>query len=221
MTQLTNRDAHESAVAEAASQVLDEQYALLLEELGEEPPKEGVSPAFWAGLAAALTAALQPKLEAAYLDMLLDISLETTVELADAASMAAEWASSYTFDLVKGMTDNRRSLLQTAIRDFYDKGLTLGDLRNRLAPEFGAQRAMSIGITETTRAASEAQWAYGDYLRGQGIMVVDVIETAQDERVCPICGPKQGARAKDEDYPPYHPGCRCWVNSVPESELSD
>lgn len=219
MTQLTNRDAHEAAIAEAATIALDEQYALLLDELGTEPPRSGVNETFWVGFAAALTAALQPKLEAAYLDMLIDITAETTIELPEAASMAAEWARGYTFDLVKGMTDNRRALLQGAISDFYDKNLTMGDLYTRLAPEFGAQRAMSIGVTETTRAASAAQKDFADELRGQGVDMVDVILTNNDERVCPVCGPKHGKLARDEGYPPYHVNCRCWVNSIPAAAV--
>lgn len=219
MAQLRNRDDHEAAIAEAASQVLDEQFELLKAELGEEPPRDGVSEPFWAGLTAALTAALMPKLEAVYRDMLADIAVETTAELPDMAIRAAEWARTYTFDLVKGITDNRRTLLQGAISDFYDKGLTLGDLYNRLAPEFGVQRAMSIGITETTRAAVEAQRAFTDELRSQGIPMVDIVVTNNDERVCPICGPKHGKRTTDEGYPPYHVNCRCWFNSVPESDV--
>lgn len=219
MTQLTNRDDHEAAIAEAASQVLDEQFGLLKDELGDEPPRSGASETFWAGLTAALTAALLPKLEAVYLDMLVDITAETTAELPEAAIRAAEWARTYTFDLVKGLTDNRRALLQGAISDFYDKGLTLGDLYARLAPEFGAQRAMSIAITETTRAAAAAQRAFTDELRARGIPQVDIVVTNNDERVCPICGPKHGKRASDEGYPPYHVNCRCWFNSVLESDV--
>lgn len=219
MTQLTNRDQYEADIAEAAEQVLDEYFTRLQKDLGKDPPRSGLDDAFWAAFATALIGALQPKLEAAYTGMLLDIAMETGIELESATASAAQWASQYTFDLVKGMTANRRALLQGAISDFYERGLSLGDLYARLAPEFGMQRAVSIGVTETTRAASEAQKLFGDYLRGRGLKVVDVIETSQDERVCPICGPKQGKRASDEGYPPYHVKCRCFANTVPESEV--
>lgn len=221
MTQLTNRDQYEADIAEAAEQVLDEYFTRLQKDLGKEPPRSGLDDVFWVAFATALTGALQPKLEAAYTGMLLDIAMETGIELESATASAAQWASQYTFDLVKGMTANRRALLQGAISDFYDRGLSLGDLYARLAPEFGMQRAVSIGVTETTRAASEAQKLFGDYLRGRGIPMVEVWETSQDERTCPVCSPLQGKKQGDgwTDYPPAHPSCRCWINSVPESEV--
>lgn len=219
MTPLSNRDDHEAAIAEAASQVLDEQFGLLKDELGEEPPQSGASETFWAALTGALTAALLPKLEAVYIDSVDEIALEMGIGWDEVTSSAAAWARSYTAELAGGIVTRRRELVAQSVADFYGQGLTLGDLYNRLAPEFGMQRAIDIGITETTRAASAGQKEFADMLRGRGIPMVDIVVTSNDERVCVICGPKHGKRASDESYPPYHVKCRCWVNSVPESDV--
>jgi SPP1 gp7 family putative phage head morphogenesis protein len=41
--------------------------------------------------------------------------------------------------------------------------------------------------------------------------------TAEDDRVCAICGPRNGERYALDDapmQPPAHPSCRCWIVPV-------
>jgi hypothetical protein len=49
--------------------------------------------------------------------------------------------------------------------------------------------------------------------------MVPIWQTSNDERVCPICGPKHGKEITDGKFPPAHPRCRCWVTyEFPEGE---
>lgn len=82
------------------------------------------------------------------------------------------------------------------------------------------QRATLIARTETLRAHNEGRKSfYAD----AGITEVTWI-TADDERTCPICRPRNGVvyKLKDLDGPPAHPDCRCSVVSViPKEWLSE
>lgn len=81
-------------------------------------------------------------------------------------------------------------------------------------------RSLSISRTETIDAAHEAQQTVWEEGMRQDVINADEFEvawlTAQDERVCRICGPMDGRhRALDGVYdtgfqhPPAHVACRC------------
>jgi SPP1 gp7 family putative phage head morphogenesis protein len=57
--------------------------------------------------------------------------------------------------------------------------------------------------------------AYRDGLRAEhNLEYVMIWETANDERVCPVCGALHGKREDDWNglrSPPAHPRCRCGV----------
>jgi hypothetical protein len=44
-------------------------------------------------------------------------------------------------------------------------------------------------------------------LEEQGIKMVPIWNTREDEIVCPICGPRNGLEITDDEYPPIHPNC--------------
>jgi HK97 family phage portal protein len=130
---------------------------------------------------------------------------------------AAEIARRYTYDLVRGLNDTTRQLLQQAQSMYIETpGMTQGDLRQILQQAFGEQRSRMIATTETTRAFSEATNQYQDRLREEGLAMRRVWHTHNDEIVCPICGPLNGKPEPDWDDkfpsgPPAHPNCRCWT----------
>ena len=49
-----------------------------------------------------------------------------------------------------------------------------------------------------------------------GIELVPIWLTANDEMVCPVCGPRHKKPIKDGIYPPLHPRCRCGTAYEPK-----
>jgi len=158
--------------------------------------------------------------------MLLRANPAIGVDWALVNEAASEWARRYTYDLVRGITNHTREALQRAVGDFFEEGLTRGDLEGQLSSLFGPVRAEMIAVTEVTRAAAEGQQGLVSEVAAQGIEMVDTWSTRNDELVCPICGPLHGRDADGYDAgrtpywmhpvsgqrygkPPAHPRCRC------------
>jgi hypothetical protein len=91
-----------------------------------------------------------------------------------------------------------------------------------IEPVVGANRAETVAITAATEAAAAGVRTYRDGLRAEyGLEYVMVWETANDERVCPICGALHQRREDDWhglSSPPAHPRCRCGVRLVRKDE---
>ena len=81
-----------------------------------------------------------------------------------------------------------------------------------------AWKARRIAATESLRAAN-----YGtlEGYKQSGVVKFKTWLTAEDEKVCPICGTLDGAKIEldevfseggfEADAPPIHPGCRCTI----------
>lgn len=130
--------------------------------------------------------------------------------------IAADWARTYTYDLVKDIEGTTRGalerLLQKDIPGYFEEGLTSRELARRLEAQFGAVRAEMIAVTETTRAAVEGERAYvAELVKETGKEMIPIWLTSNDERVCPICNPRNEKPITGGDFPPAHPRCRCGV----------
>ena len=144
-------------------------------------------------------------------------------ELANAS--AAEWARLYGSNLVNNITGTTLTRLQNEIAAFIENGENMGQLRARLEPLFGPERADLIASTEVTRAYAEGNMTAW---RESGIIQRREWRTNNDEIVaeCPICFPMNGVQAgMDEPFEhptrgaieiPGHPRCRCWLVPVVE-----
>lgn len=78
---------------------------------------------------------------------------------------------------------------------------------------FNQERAAVIAATEITRAATAAETALAAVLV---VKPASTWNTAEDERVCEVCGPLNGTGpdvygAVSLSGPPAHPNCRCWL----------
>jgi len=126
---------------------------------------------------------------------------------------AANWARDHGGKLVKDISTTTRRRVGNSVANFYEEGLTIGDLGNRLGSIYSPQRAEMIAITEVTRAAAEGERAIAKELAKDGIIMVEIWETRNDGIVCSICEPRQGKQQGDgwteSDGPPGHPNCRC------------
>lgn len=135
---------------------------------------------------------------------------------------AWEWARQYAGMLVRGIQDTTRRAVAAEVQYFTQNSLTINQLRDRImgidGGVFGEVRARRIAVTEVTRAYAEgnrAAWGAMDYVEGYEW------NTANDERVCPICGPLHNVVVKKGELfagiyngPPAHVNCRCSMSPV-------
>lgn len=215
MVDLPKREDWEVLLAQRVAGMFGTIRRELLDLLGDPPVYENISPEVWA--------ALQRRLEGAILPVLVEVYEAQVGALAesvgysfdmDVINTAAQgWARSYTFELVRGITDTTKRNLQTIVSNFYERGVTMGDTRAEIAKLFGPVRADMIAQTEVTRASTQGELAGARALNAAGVVTVSIHQTNADDRVCPICGPRDGVVIEDGRYPPLHVGCRCWVTT--------
>jgi hypothetical protein len=136
-------------------------------------------------------------------------------DLTQAHQQAAEWSRRYTFDLIKGLNDTTRTVLQDALSQFNaTPGMTRAELEMLISPAFGEARAAIIASTEVTRASSQALNQCQEQLRAEGVEMSRRWLTAVDDLTCSICRPLNGLKEDQwanqfPDGPPAHPACRC------------
>ena len=136
---------------------------------------------------------------------------------------ALEWARTYEYGLVKGISNTTVKILQQEVGDWIESGEPLDVLVDRISATtvFGEVRADAIASTEVTRAFAQGHliaWQQDSTVEGKSW------HTAQDEMVCPICGGLSGTSVGIDDLfdtgeglvdsPPAHVRCRCWVRPV-------
>jgi SPP1 gp7 family putative phage head morphogenesis protein len=209
---MANRETWEAEIARSLSRLSQRQLNRLLDALGDKPDLANLNPEFWNEFTTAYRSELIPKLEQIFLGSAEQMLLATPsigVDWAMVNQYAADWARSYGYGLVGGITETTRAALQKKIAGFYENAMTMPQLRESLQSLFGPVRAATIAATETTRAAVSGQAALVKELSRQGIQMVAVFTTSADEHVCPICSPLNGQRVDESKFPPRHPNCRC------------
>lgn len=226
MPPLRNRDTIEARVARVLGKVNRDAYDRIKELLGDPPKPQNLSANAWEEIRGMYDRALLPQLETVFHDAAEEMLTQTSigVDWSLINKRAADWARSYTYDLVTGIVDNSRTTIQDAVNDFYNDRLDLGALQDRLSRTFSPIRAEMIAITETTRAAAQGEAAYADQLRRQGAELVAVWNSENDGSVCFLCAPLNGKKQGDgwQYLPPLHPRCRCSVSYevvLPEDRL--
>lgn len=167
---------------------------------------------------------LSAMLQSALMGELLGVALQVAQGLGeeigpdygeDLADTAATWARTYTYELVTGLTEKTRAVIQNAIAAYQSTpGMTRAQVEKLLQSAFSPRRAETIAITEITRAASAATSAYQQQLASNGLTFVRIWRSDNDDIVCPICNPLDGKKEdvwadQFPDGPPAHPRCRC------------
>lgn len=234
MADITNRDGREAELARAIAKLNGFQMKELIRQLGNPPNPDNIPKAFWNQYAGELRALLEPILKRMYLEQANRLRLDVgkdNVDWALANEDAARWAKEYTFDLVKGVVDtmtgsvdaNLQALLQEAIAGGFTDSLTNAQIAERLSPAFGPSRAEMIAVTETTRAAAAGEQAVALQLKEGGVTMQAFWNTSEDELVCSVCEPLDGAPENEGggwtnpvtgetiDAMPAHPYCRCFL----------
>ena len=148
------------------------------------------------------------------------------IDWALANESAAEWAQNYAYDEFTAALEERiKSRLRKEIINFVRNDETFQSFSRRMASDamFGKARGQMIAVTEVTRAYAE-----GNKIAWRESGVTEGMEwnTANDELVCPICGPLDGDQVPlDDEFdggfeaPPAHPRCRCWLTPVTVGDL--
>lgn len=124
-----------------------------------------------------------------------------TVDWTLVATQVLAWLDTYSFDLIRDLTETTRAALRAAIQRWAANGLPLSDLVDELVALglFDRERAELIATTEVTRVYASAQ-----ILAWQQSGVVHSMRwnTANDERVCPICGALGGLEMTEQGTQP-------------------
>lgn len=219
MVALSNRDDLEARLTRLLGKAGREATELITSALGDPPDANKLTPELLKQLEDTYSGALLAELERVFVAgaeaLIEDVGVGVDWALINQA--AADWSRQYTYNLVRGISDNSRQFLQQSVSDFYSTGMTNAQLSERIARLFGAQRAESISITEVTRAAVEGERAMVAEIERAGLRMVAVWHSVEDDRVCPICSPRDGKKYGDgwNNYPPAHPRCRCFVSHEP------
>ncbi len=224
MAELIDREKLEEELAE----VLGEDFQYLLDDIirliGDPPSFDNVPMAFWDGAGQKIREAIEPVLAGVFLQSATGLitDLEMGAEWSVVHEWAITWANNYMFDLISDITDTSRQMLRNAIEKFFRDDLSMSEIRNLLTPIFGPIRAEKIAVTEITRAASEGELTIVNFIELEtGMRLVTTWQTAKDEKVCIVCGERDGkVMGIDwQDPPPAHPWCRCWLNHALAEEV--
>lgn len=229
MPDIPNRAKLEAELARRFSKLSVQQRRELLTLLGNPPNYGNVPEAFWQKVMADMNGAFVPFMADVYMEAAerLITDLPIGVDWALVNERAVSWARLHGGELVRGITNNTRRIVQSSTATFYETaGMTMGDLEKLLTPAFGPKRAELIAITEVTRASVQAEIGVAEELADEGILMIARWGTLRDELTCPICGPMHGVEASGytgkrdpywntsagESKPPAHPRCRCMVS---------
>ena len=211
---VTQRDKFERELRKRLGKAWDGELKELMKHVGDPPSLGNVPESYWNNGGKKLRQAIQPVLESIYIQQALGLteSLHLVIDWMLVNQQAVDWASRYAGNLITGITDTNKKILQDYIQKYYTDGWTLDDLVDKLSPLFGDQRARTIAITETTNAATQSELATINYMEGQYNTRYDGYWlTANDDRVCEYCGPRHDKLVEDGEYPPAHVNCRCEV----------
>ncbi len=238
MPELSGRSMWEKRLRREFNDVGKRYLKRVIEYMGDPPNPDNIPASLWRALGNDLRARFEPILQAIYLESAQQLKAATdiTIDWAMPNTAAAEWAKSYTFDLVRQINRTTEQGLQGIFERFFtERGMTVGDLRKLIQPEVkdlivtmrdgstrlltSAARAKLIATTEVTRAAVEGERPMLDQIAEAGIEMVAIWETQRDNKVCSICEPRQGHERGDgwEDDPPAHPGCYCNLRYEPRA----
>lgn len=205
MPDLPDRDRRERELTAKLSALLRSQSDQVLRDPANIP---------WDRLERELAAGIVPELAAtqAIAAENLASQLRQPINLDRIVADAQQWAERYAVTLAAEVVRTTRDRLTRAAEQ-----QTAAELAALLLILFGDDRAYSIGVTETTRAATAGErGTVLQYERDTGNGLVPIWVTAGDGRVCQFCAPLDEQRSEVWERiapggPPAHPRCRCFL----------
>jgi len=211
---IINRSELERKLARIIGRDLRAELQRLMDYLGDPPRLSNVPSEYWLDGWRDIQKDVEPILLDVYLrqaeGLMGNVGIGIEWDMINTA--ASQWARRHTESVLKELFNRRYEHLDEVIPRFYEEGWDLGRLQYELEHWYSPLRAEMIAVTETTRAAVEGERAFVEELQKESnIRMIPIWQTANDEIVCLICGPKHGKEITDGNYPPAHPRCRCWV----------
>jgi len=214
MPDILNRSIFEEDLATRLAKMFGRQRREIIALLGDPPQLSKIPHEWWSDAAINLQRTVAPVLEDVYLQQA-QVVMDTAtigIDWALVNESAVIWSNRYTAELLAKMTATTRRAVASAVEAFYTQGLSITDLKLRLMRTMSPTRAEMVAITEVTRAGAEGERLTALQIASEtGVEMIPIWLTANDEKVCPICGPKHDQRITDGQFPPAHPRCRCWV----------
>lgn len=175
-----------------------------------------IPPPDWDTISQTMINGLARELEAVYLRGARAFMDTTGYQMSadDVQRQAEIWADARARLVVLQMNTTSQQRLTTLLERYFEEPTSLAEFERQLAGYvFAPSRGTQAAITEITRAAAEGQEAVANDLRANGVELRTIWQTVADDRVCPICGPRQGQAQGTNwyDLPPAHVGCRCFT----------
>jgi hypothetical protein len=204
----------ERKLARVLSKDLRVELDKLLNYLGDPPNFANVPYEYWQNGWKDIQADVEPVLMEAFLESAEEVMLrfEFGVDWDAVNTDAANWARAHSESILSDLFNRRYDFVNESVARYFEESWTISDLAERLRKWYDPVRAEMIAITETTRAVVEGERAIIRNLeRESGQAMIPIWMTANDERVCPICSPRDNQVITDGIYPPAHPRCRCVV----------
>lgn len=171
--------------------------------------------AFWDTVKSSLQSELTPVLFMLWMASASQHGADT--ESDDAQRAGQQWAETRAQEISQGYADHSRDNLDRWLSGETKVAGDGASIEDVSAQIFGTTRAESIATTETTTAqAAGSEW----WIKFSGqASEDDTWFTAEDDRVCKICGPLHNAprswwEQRFPKGPPAHPNCRCYLAYV-------
>lgn len=222
---MADRDDLEQRIARALSRLLKKQMNEIVQQAEEGDVR--IDDEFWTRWRKDMRQVIQPLLIEGYVSGVQASQQQVffgkaakQFELDIAEQSAIDWVRAYAFELIGGITNTTRGIVEKALVEFIStEGFTTRDLVRMVEHGFSPGRAETIAVTETTRAYSAGQERVAEQLAGLGLEFDTIWQTSRDELVCPICGPLHKKKLGKDwfSYPPAHPNCRCDTIHVPKT----
>ena len=236
----------EGIITQAFVEVGEEFAKMLLAQMLKDPNPAHIPPAFWIQYSRSLRPPMADGLMGTASTASIEMMAEPLIQQSAAAAQvelswtlanqqAKQWAETYSYDLVRGLSRNGQQALQKHFARFFtQKGMTVGQLSRLAAKEVddltihmkngvtrvltSQQRGKLIATTEVTRAGAQGEQHVAKQVQSTGIVeLVAIWNTQEDAKVCPICRPRNEKEQGDgwTDPPPGHPGCFCGLSYEP------
>lgn len=214
MTEFVNRSEIERKLARVIAKDLRGELDKLMGYLGDPPDLSRVPAEYWNNGWRGIQKDVEPILVATFIQQA-EAAMNTMgvgVDWAVVNTTAANWARNHSAEVLQQLFNRTYEGVSATVPQYFEQGWGIRELRTALERWHSPLRAGMIAVTETTRAAVEGERAYVDQLQKEtGAGMVPIWMTANDDRVCPICGPRDEKPITNGKYPPAHPRCRCGV----------
>lgn len=213
---VAQRDKFEREMERKLGRIWKEQRDELMRLLGDPPSLSNVPQSYWNNGRAAIRKVIAPIFEEIFREQATALISQVGigVDWTLINSRAADWALTHAVNFITGIQNTERQTIADLISKFFSSEWSLDDLADRINSFlFDKRRASQIAITEVTRAAVQAEVSTVNILEAEYrfLNFKPFWITANDDRVCDICGPRHMKEIEGEDFPPAHVNCRCEV----------